>query len=142
LATVVRWDLVAIRQGMRSGNGEAQVLLKYLEATDPDRENIWANWTKKHPEMARIFWPAVRDTVLLERYDCLPEIFDTVRLQKDPAALKNALVSRIRGLLAEQSALPQAAKDHSSAKLLQQLELSYGVSEIELSTRQNVEASK
>lgn len=121
-----RWDLVAMRRGAQLEPGEAMILLKYLQTSDPQGENSWVHWTTKHPEHAALFWPAVRDTVLLERYDCLPQLFDSIRSQTTSAELKTLVARFVTKLVHEQAAKLKLAGDLPGAEQLERLDHNTG----------------
>ncbi|MGN6547974.1 MAG: hypothetical protein ACTHK7_23270 [Aureliella sp.] len=124
-----RWDLVTIHRGMSSATGEAHILLEYLQASDYQGQNVWIEWTRSHGKAAPILWAAVRDAVHLERYDRLPEIFDQVRVDDDPKALKAALAKIMLGVAVDEAQTQMKAGDKAAARLAALVGLSYGHSD-------------
>lgn len=124
-----RWDLVEIYRGMSPGKGKAHILLEYLQTLDHQNDNYWVEWTNSHPKAAPILWGAVRDAVHLERYDRIPEIFDQVRVDDDPKALKDALAKIMLALSLEEARVRVKAGDQAAVRQAARVGLSYGESE-------------
>jgi hypothetical protein len=125
-----RWDLINIHRGARFGEGDARILLRYLQTTDTMGNSYWATWTSQNPKSAPIFWAAVRDAVHLPRYDRLPEIFDAARVHRDPATLKSALDKIMLGLAVDEAKARIAANDTRAARRAATMGLTYGESSV------------
>jgi hypothetical protein len=124
-----RWDLVRMFRGTSHGEGEALILLEYLEARSSSGSNFWVEWTTDHPQAAPILWSGVRDAVHLQRYDRLPEIFDLVRVDADPKRLKAAMAKTMITLALEEAQAQAAAGERAAAARAARVGLDYGQSD-------------
>ena len=121
-----RWDLIDITGGARSGEGEAAILLKYLEVRGPTYDEIWGAWTLDHPKAAALLWRAIRDTVHLPRYDRLPELFDAARMHTDVEELKRALDKIMVAIALQEAERQTVAGDLPAARRAAVMGLTYG----------------
>lgn len=81
------YDLVEELAGARRIRGDAQYLQKYLQLADDQ----WLDWTKSHPELAKVFWPEVQRVAQRRMYTAIPEMFHIAEQEDSPEALKAAL---------------------------------------------------
>ena len=51
----------------------------------------WARWSEKHAEGAKVFWPAVQELALHEKYLFVPDLFDLAKSISDAPQLKTEL---------------------------------------------------
>jgi hypothetical protein len=70
-----RWDLIAMVHGAESYDGDAEILRRYLTAGD-ESSPFWLEWTQKHADLAKVFWPIVAAAARSGRYVRLPELFE------------------------------------------------------------------
>jgi hypothetical protein len=75
-ATVNRWDVVSRTSGSMLQQGDANILIRYLDLKNEDRKFLWLEWTKQHPELAAPFWAAVHEAAVLQAYFFVPELFE------------------------------------------------------------------
>lgn len=88
----IRWDLVhAHRFGVVYSRGEAEILCDYLDAKDADNKNVWVEWSKKNPELAKVIWPAVVSVAQQELYIFVPELLALAANATDPDILNQEL---------------------------------------------------
>ena len=54
------WHAVSGHRGMRTlPIGDADILVRYLEAQDSDDDHLWKKWSEHNPKLAKVLWPAV-----------------------------------------------------------------------------------
>lgn len=129
IAPSVRWDLVEISHGAGLQRGDAHILIQYLTAGNTGGKPYWTEWTDKHATAAPILWAAVRDAVHLQRYDSLPDIFETARTETEPGPLKLALDKIMHTVSLNEARARLAANDQAGAQRAAKLGLRYGDSE-------------
>lgn len=111
------WHLVTGNRGLRSATiGDADILVRYLEAMDGDDYHIWMKWSEQHPQLAKIFWPAVSRLAQEEEYVHIPELFDIAAGASDPVALQSSLNRKIAERLLDIGQRLQEAEGHAEAK--------------------------
>ncbi len=125
LSPGTRWDLVEISKGTFRSSGEAQVLLDYLSALDQQNNYYWENWTSKHPKAAPILWAAVRDCVHLQRYDRLPEIFESARSTTKPDKLSAKLKQIMLDIAGDEAKLQTALGNDQARQRAEKLAAAY-----------------
>ena len=69
-----QWELVVLSTSQVEG--DAQLLVDLLAATDENFQPFWPAWSKKHPQKAAILWPAVQHLVQVGLYADLPLLFE------------------------------------------------------------------
>lgn len=97
------WHLV---QGIRGLSpvviGDAKLLAEYLEIVDANNNFPWVDWSTKHPQLAKVLWPAVSRLAREEQYLYIGELFDLAEEASDPvkfqAAVNDRLASRLLAL--------------------------------------------
>lgn len=95
----IRWDLVrAHRFNTVFSRGEAEILCHYLDAVNADATNVWVEWSKQNPKLAKVIWPAVVSVAQQELYIFVPELLALAANATDPDVLQRELDE----LLAEQ----------------------------------------
>ena len=88
----IRWDLVSSHRGeVLSGHGEAQILCHYLDATDPEDENIWLEWSKEHGNLAKVLWPMVAKVSHQELYIFVPQLLSLAGNASSAQELKTSI---------------------------------------------------
>ncbi len=89
---VERWDLVEYSRGIRSGKIlEASVLMTAFETRNPENGLFWESWSKKHPDLAKILWPAIQQLAIHRSYFAMPELFRIATTNPSTTELKNAI---------------------------------------------------
>lgn len=87
-----RWDLVSGYRGAQLvQQGDAFILMLYLDAHDRSGNQVWLEWTNDHPELAKVLWPVVARLAEEELYLFLPDIFELARGATDPDALQKSI---------------------------------------------------
>ena len=103
----LRWDEVSYRAvGAGSQRGRAWVLASFLEMEDVARANWWLEWTKQHPERAKVLWKYVAQAAAERVYFIVPELMAAAKdrsrgiesLTDDlQGSLKRAYIQQIAG---------------------------------------------
>jgi hypothetical protein len=87
-----RWDLVQLRRAhLAAPPGDALILCRYLDQKNDDGEFVWLEWSKKEPQLAKVFWPAVAEAARRDAYIVVPELFHAADRASAPDALKKQL---------------------------------------------------
>jgi len=95
------WHIVVGSRGLRlARKGDANILLQYLEAREANQEHRWVKWSEDHPELAKIFWPAVQRLAIEELYVFVPDLFDLTKLASDPAEFRKQVDRQLAARLA------------------------------------------
>lgn len=71
-----RWDLVDFDGTLATA--DANIFLTLMSASGPEGNYFWLEWTKRHPQHATVFWPAVQQLALDSNYSYLPGLFELV----------------------------------------------------------------
>lgn len=90
-----RWDLVQGARGSVQTEGAARILVAYLEAQGSEKSLYWQEWTKRHPDRAKVFWPEVAALVGDQLYPLLPDLFDAAETAASGDELKRELAARL-----------------------------------------------
>jgi hypothetical protein len=86
------WHIIAGERGLgQRRQGDASILMQYLDATDSADYHRWVKWSEDHPERAALLWPAVQRLARRELYVFVPDLFDLAQAVEDPAALRQGL---------------------------------------------------
>ncbi|MCI0361612.1 MAG: hypothetical protein L0211_24275 [Planctomycetaceae bacterium] len=111
------WHVVTGYRGMRQVKlGDADILVRYLEAEDSDDYHLWVKWSEQNPNLAKVFWPAVSRLAQEEEYVHIPELFDLTVGATDPVALQTSLNQKVGERLFELGRQLQQAQEHAEAK--------------------------
>jgi hypothetical protein len=111
------WHVVTGYRGVRAVTiGDADILVRYLEAQDGDDYHIWVKWSEQHPKLAKIFWPAVSRLAQEEDYVHIPELFDLAAAATDPVALQTSLNRKVAERLFELGQRLLDVEEHADAK--------------------------
>jgi tetratricopeptide (TPR) repeat protein len=92
-----RWDLIVAQRGLVAesdrvlSQGEARILSEYLDAEDAKGKRIWLDWSKNHPSLAKVVWPAVAQVARQELYLFVPELLILARNATDAAQLQSEI---------------------------------------------------
>jgi len=86
------WHLVSMsRAAVTVLRGDAELLVKYLGEPMGGTNSSWLDWTKKHPELAKEFWPIVARVARRNEYLLAPDLFEIVQSAKTAEELKQTL---------------------------------------------------
>jgi len=90
------WHIVVGSSGPRlQRKGDASILMQYFDAQDSKTTHRWVKWSEDHPQLAKVFWPAVQQLAKHELYVFMPELFDLTKQHTDPVALQSALNAEV-----------------------------------------------
>jgi len=111
------WHVVTGHRGAHSATiGDADILVRYLEAQDGEDYHVWVKWSEQHPKLAKLFWPAVSRLAQEEQYVYIPDLFDLAASATDPVALQASLNRKLAERLFELGQRLQEEEDHATAK--------------------------
>ena len=99
-----RWHLVTMIKGRSVFPDDAQIVYRYLDEAQGGGE-FWQKWTDKHPELAKVLWPAVAEVCRRDLYTFTPELFDIADQMTVPegeAPSTDEFKAAITGSLADQ----------------------------------------
>lgn len=117
-----RWDLINIQEHT-SSSGDASILTDLLSIYDRSYNHFWIDWTKKHPKLAQVLWPAAHDLAGYNMYSKLPDLFEIAANKLPASEFKTATRNIVHDALAEYcKSNPNAANLRSAATTA----LSYG----------------
>jgi hypothetical protein len=113
------WHIVAGTRGVSAQViGDADILVRYLEAQDAEDYHVYVKWSEKNPNLAKLFWPAVSRLAQEEQYLFIPDLFELAESATDPVAFQAALNKKVAERLLELGQHPQEAEEHAEAKKL------------------------
>lgn len=98
-----RWDLVlGYRGSTQVADGDANILVRYLDRLDGKGGRTWQTWTTDKPKLAKIFWPAIAKLAEEELYLFMPDLFEMAAAASDvtPESVKTFETS-LHALLAQ-----------------------------------------
>ena len=75
----VRWDIATMREVGRSYEGDALLLVRYLEQPGAKGVESWLSWTENHPERAAQLWPLVARLAQENMYVLIPDLLQSAR---------------------------------------------------------------
>jgi hypothetical protein len=111
------WHIVIGTRGVRAPViGDADILVRYLEAQDADDYHLWVKWSEQNPKLAAVFWPAVSRLAQDEEYVFVPELFDLAASAADPVALQTALNQKVAERLLALGQVLAEREEHAAAK--------------------------
>ena len=105
------WHLLSlIRFRGTYAEGDAELLMKYLDATDDKGNYAWLEWSEAHPQLAKILWPSVATAAQAGNYLIIPDLFSEARSTKNPAQLQKKLDAILAKIAKPAAAKPPAEK--------------------------------
>ena len=89
---IERWDLVDYSNGIwGTEDFEASIIADCFKLVDSHGDNFWEGWSKDHPELAKILWPAVQQLAIHRSYFALPELFQVAAKNPTPGDLQSRI---------------------------------------------------
>lgn len=110
------WQLLSlIRFRGTYATGDAEFLMKYLDAQNDKDEYAWLKWSEDHPQLAKVLWPAVAKAAQNGDYLIVPDLFTAARSTKDPVELQKQVDATL-AKMAKPIAKPPAEKSVPAEK--------------------------
>lgn len=111
------WHLLSlIRFRGTYAEGDAELLMKYLDAEDDKGEHAWLKWSEDHPTLAKVLWPVVAKAAQDGNYLIVPDLFSHARSTTDPVELQKKLDGTMTKVARPTAAKPQAEKSVPTEK--------------------------
>jgi hypothetical protein len=105
------WHLLSlIRFRGTYAEGDAKLLMSYLDAQDNHGEWAWLKWTEDHPQLAKILWPAVATAAKDYNYLIIPDLFSHARSTNNPVELQKQVDATLAKVAKPKVATPPAEK--------------------------------
>ena len=105
------WHLLSlIRFRGTYAEGDAELLMKYLDAQNDKEEYAWLKWSEDHPQLAKVLWPAIAKAAQDGDYLIVPDLFSHARSTTDPVELQKKLDGALAKAANPAAAKPQAEK--------------------------------
>lgn len=103
------WHVVSLyRSAQKYNDGDAALLCSYLDVEVGGGQE-WLNWSKKHPTLAKVLWPAVADLARRRMYIFIPRLMESAKAATEPVAFREQvnryLAERYSSLAAKQAQL-------------------------------------
>lgn len=83
-----RWDIIDVSEGAVFEERPPAILYKLLEARGANSDRHWNEWSAKHPELAKVFWPIVQEQALERHYAIVPELCEIAMDSDSPESLQ------------------------------------------------------
>src|SRR4029077_13939956 len=100
------WHLLKlIRFRGTYATGDAELLMKYLDAQDEEKNYAWLEWSEQHPKLAKVLWPAVAKAAQDGNYLIVPDLFSDALSTNDPVELQK----KVDAILAQSAAAKSAS---------------------------------
>jgi tetratricopeptide (TPR) repeat protein len=131
-----QWHLVnCMRAGASRVRGDAAILCEYLDASADKNDLYWKAWTEKHPELAKILWPAVAQTASRHLYVFIPDLFELARGVSDATALQRDVNTTLARRYRQLAEFQQQLGEHDTAVELLDRALIYAPNDAALRQR-------
>jgi hypothetical protein len=143
---VERWDLVECSHSVQGIDPcEASVLIEAFQARDSENDLFWEKWSKEHPELAKILWPAVQQLAIHRGYFAIPSLLQQAATTPTPEELTSLIVATSMRAAIDQSHRELAKREFNEARITLEWGKSLGSSPeltaLENSLRAGFEAS-
>lgn len=90
------WHLVEIQRGVSGRTpADAEILISYLDLSGPSGA-VWEQWSRRHPEAAKVLWPVIQRLARRELYILIPDIFELASRQTEAQPLAAAIDDHLR----------------------------------------------
>ncbi len=90
------WHLVSISWGLSASKpADAQLLVDQLEL-QAGSSDYWRDWSKDHPQQAKIFWPTIQKLAIRELYMLMPPLFEIAQNDQSAEDLDKAIKERLQ----------------------------------------------
>ena len=99
------WHLALLMRGaVIVREGDAQILCAYLDTNEFGGHTIWESWSKKHPELAKIFWPALAQLAHDGLYVVVPDVMELAKSATEATTFQKSLDETLAARFAELAA--------------------------------------
>jgi len=104
------WHLVSVRHGRQSTQfDDAALLVQQLRRRDDSGKPYWKSWTKDHPKLGKVLWPAIFRLARRELYLMMPPLFESAAACEDAerlqAQINESLRRQYRNVIADMRAV-------------------------------------
>ena len=111
------WHVVVGTRGLRPPtDGDARILVTYLQTLNAEDQHQWVEWSKQNPNLAPLLWSAVGRLAQEELYIYVPELFELASTATDPVAFQQKLDQQLAVRWFEIGLRLQEQEDHAAAK--------------------------
>lgn len=111
------WHLLSlIRFRGTYAEGDAKLLMSYLDAQDNHGEWAWLKWSEDHPKLAKILWPAVATAAKDYNYLIIPDLFSHARSTNNPVELQKQVDATLAKVAKPKVATPPTEKSATPVK--------------------------
>ena len=86
-----RWDVVSARGSQIDYESDAEIIRQYLLLHDSEGQHPWVEWSKQHPEAAKVLWPQVLDSIRRRHYILVPRQLELAKSTESAGQLSSAL---------------------------------------------------
>lgn len=113
------WHIVVAARGTRPPRiGDADILVRYLEAQNHAGKPAWVEWSEQNPQLAKVLWPAIGRLAQEELYVFVPDFFELARSTTDPVLLQKGLNENLAEHLFQLAKRLQEREEQAEAKRL------------------------
>ena len=113
------WHIVVAARGRRPPRiGDADILVRYLEAQNHAGQPAWVEWSEQNPQLAQALWPAIGRLAQEELYVFVPDFFELARATTDPVLLQKSLNENLAEHLFQLAKRLQQREEQAEAKHL------------------------
>ncbi len=132
-----RWDPVfTSRAQVVIAQGDAAILCAYLDTEDKGSGDLyWQKWTKDHPKVARILWPAVADVASQRLYWFTPDMLELAKYAADANVFGRELDRMLARKYSDLASVQQQLELHETAVELLDKAIDHAPSDEELIKR-------
>ncbi|MCP4888420.1 MAG: hypothetical protein P1U77_12350 [Rubripirellula sp.] len=90
------WHLVSISWGLSASKpADAQLLVDQLELSTGSSD-YWRDWSKDHPQHAKVFWPVIQKLAIRELYVLMPPLFEIAQNDQSAADFDAAINEQLQ----------------------------------------------
>jgi hypothetical protein len=110
------WHIIVGSRGTKLlREGDASILIQYLDSKDSADYHRWVKWSEDNPKLAKVFWPAVQRLAENDLYIFIPDLFLLAKQQSDTVKLQAALDKLVAEKLLFLARRLQAREEHGEA---------------------------
>jgi hypothetical protein len=126
---IERWDLIALSRRVDGFDQfEASVLINAFEARDSEHNLFWEKWSKAHPGLAKLLWPAVQQLAIHQAYFAIPNLLQRAAPAPTAEELASIIASSSMQAGIDQAHRELAKQDYNDARITLEWAKSFGKS--------------